>query len=227
MGPIEIFLISVGLIIVIATYVISNKFELGDNQITEEIDDKVKLLARELAKDEVERELAENIDYKLEEFEIAIDKIVNEKMMAMGEYSDNIMSNIEKNHEEVMFLYNMLNEKEAVLKDTIRDIETIKQSVKKMAVMEDAMAEAKVSVAKSRTEEKNKEQKQKEEKTHITREERNKKIINEPMLNGKINKNQEILKLSSEGMTNMEIAKQLGIGIGEVRLVIDLFRKEG
>ena len=32
-----------------------------------------------------------------------------------------------------------------------------------------------------------------------------------------------ILDLYAKGKTNIEIAKELGLGIGEVRLVIDLF----
>ena len=38
------------------------------------------------------------------------------------------------------------------------------------------------------------------------------------------NNNQKILDLYNEGKSNLEIAKELGLGIGEVRLVIDLFR---
>ena len=38
------------------------------------------------------------------------------------------------------------------------------------------------------------------------------------------NNNKEILELYNQGKTNMEIAKQLGLGIGEVKLVIDLFK---
>ena len=37
------------------------------------------------------------------------------------------------------------------------------------------------------------------------------------------NNNQMILDLYAKGKTNIEIAKELGLGIGEVRLVIDLF----
>ena len=41
---------------------------------------------------------------------------------------------------------------------------------------------------------------------------------------GKIsNNNQMILDLYAKGKSNIEIAKELGLGIGEVRLVIDLF----
>ena len=38
------------------------------------------------------------------------------------------------------------------------------------------------------------------------------------------NNNERILKLNAEGKSVVEIAKELGLGIGEVKLVIDLFR---
>ncbi len=37
------------------------------------------------------------------------------------------------------------------------------------------------------------------------------------------NSNEQILKLHREGKSNMAIAKELGLGIGEVKIVIDLF----
>ena len=36
----------------------------------------------------------------------------------------------------------------------------------------------------------------------------------------------KILKLHEEGKSNMAIAKSLGLGIGEVKLIIDLFETE-
>ena len=38
------------------------------------------------------------------------------------------------------------------------------------------------------------------------------------------NNNERILELASKGKSNVEIAKELGLGIGEVKLVIDLFK---
>ena len=38
------------------------------------------------------------------------------------------------------------------------------------------------------------------------------------------NNNEKILELNAKGKSNVEIAKELGLGIGEVKLVIDLFR---
>ena len=37
------------------------------------------------------------------------------------------------------------------------------------------------------------------------------------------NKNEMILKLHREGKSNVEVARELGLGMGEVKLVIDLF----
>ena len=38
------------------------------------------------------------------------------------------------------------------------------------------------------------------------------------------NSNERILALHKAGKSNMAIAKELGLGIGEVKLVIDLFK---
>ena len=40
------------------------------------------------------------------------------------------------------------------------------------------------------------------------------------------NNKSQILKLHEEGKSNMAIAKSLGLGIGEVKLIIDLFEAE-
>ena len=41
-----------------------------------------------------------------------------------------------------------------------------------------------------------------------------------------VNHNQMILKKYKEGKSAVEIAKELGLGVGEVKLVIGLFREE-
>ena len=44
-----------------------------------------------------------------------------------------------------------------------------------------------------------------------------------PGKTGGRNSNERILELHKAGKSNMAIAKELGLGIGEVKLVIDLF----
>ncbi len=38
--------------------------------------------------------------------------------------------------------------------------------------------------------------------------------------------NEQILELRRQGMSEVEIAKELGLGLGVIRLVIDLYEKE-
>ena len=38
------------------------------------------------------------------------------------------------------------------------------------------------------------------------------------------NNNDKILRMYKEGMSNVDIAKELGLGVGEVKLVINLFK---
>ena len=38
------------------------------------------------------------------------------------------------------------------------------------------------------------------------------------------NNNDRILRMHKEGISNVDIAKELGLGVGEVKLVINLFK---
>ena len=251
MGALEICLVIIGLIFVLCSFLFSEHLLAGDTKDDAINGVNVASVTEEIVKREVEAEVANIIDDKLDEMEVRVEKLTSEKLMAMGEFSEDIQKRISQNHEEVMFLYNMLNDKEEVLKNTIRDIEAVKASVKKMAIVNDVAndvtkkqpkvvktvkvvkAEPKQQVAKTEVPEtetadlsatqvadlyveKTEKQQKNTEQENATKE--------QPARKREIsNNNQMILKLYSQGKTNIEIAKELGLGIGEVRLVIDLF----
>ena len=217
MGAIEIFLVIAGVILVAVTYILSEKFDSGNSEIGSELGDNVKKITEQLVREEVKSELSLSIDEKVESTLIELDKLANEKIMAVGSYSDEILDKINKNHDEVMFLYNMLNEKEETLKNTIRDIEALKLSVKKMSA---EMPDLKNDTASVKMKEKVKNEPEKAAKKSDN------KIQNLNMTDSAANKNEMILRMYEEGNTDIEIAKKLGIGMGEVRLVIDLFKKD-
>lgn len=76
----------------------------------------------------------ETINYSIEKTERAMERVANEKIMAVNEYSDTVLEEINKNHKEVVFLYDMLNDKHDNLMTTINEAsqaaEEIKQTVK-------------------------------------------------------------------------------------------------
>ena len=140
--------------------------------------------------------------------------------MAVGNYSEDVLKNIEENHNEVMFLYNMLNDKETTLKNTVRDIEAVKVSVRKMAdnVENDVQGwenEIKLSQEEETVPaEDKKEQPSQENVLEMEDAEEEDQRSNK----------EKILELYRQGKSNIEIAKRLNLGVGEVNLVLGLFK---
>ena len=110
----------------------------------------------ELSKDELGRiidgaladagsKVEESIDAQIaassEKVERALEKETNEKIMAISEYSDTVMENMNKTHNEIMFLYNMLNDKHAELTGLATDLQKIAANVKSI---QEGMAKKKV-----------------------------------------------------------------------------------
>lgn len=99
----------------------------------------------------------ETIGYSIERTERAMERVANEKIMAVNEYSDTVLEEINKNHKEVTFLYDMLNDKHDTLmadigqanqaadeiRQTVRDAEiTAEETTKKAKAAEEAAEEA-------------------------------------------------------------------------------------
>jgi hypothetical protein len=211
-----------------------------------------------IIKDIIDKELAgvrrkvdeiaeESIERAKDTTERQMDRITNEKMMAINEYSDTVMTEIHKNHEEAVFLYDMLTNKHAQVKTTAAELnQTIKLSKQTQ------------SAAKAKGTDKKKEvDKQADTPTvkldfepitaEYVNEAENKDFMSEepvvrdenvtesvvPDTSGiemmfasdssEANSNEQIIKLHKAGKSNMAIARELGLGIGEVKLVIDLF----
>lgn len=68
-------------------------------------------------------------DEFLEEGKDYLSQLSNEKIMGMDEYFGPILERIEKNHEEVVFLYNMLGEKDQELKELIQHADSVRSQV--------------------------------------------------------------------------------------------------
>ena len=248
----------------------------------------------------------ETVNYAMEKTERTMDRLTNEKMMAVNEYSDTVLSEIDKNHKEVVFLYDMLNDKHENLKTTVSEVEKqaseIKQAVKdaELTALETKaeLTEAKEQAASAKEQasqavitaesagrtsaldrlkeikekkeaeeeeisfaplafEEEKPKKEKKKRTTkpkvreeaivfgdndeslnsglelIKHEDQEERLKNGPSLNlgndsvgkpmGGLNNNEKILELHNKGKSNMAIAKELGLGLGEVKLVIGLY----
>ncbi len=248
----EIGLVIIGLIIIVTSYIISGKTE--NNQNNKQNDEFMEL--KSLWTEKEEKKVRERIDSLVEErVGLAIDqtedelsRISNEKIITSNEFSEQVLEKIEQNHEEVVFLYNMLNEKEKQMKDLMKEIDTLKTGTQKTIQEYNEKEEEFVSFATmnhlktvnnlDRELEELKELNPQVNLNNITNinkensqlagimsviEEEKKDVDKEEMETGS-NRNKEILSLYKQGKSVLEISKVLDMGQGEVKLVIDLFQ---
>ncbi len=219
MGAMEVFLIITAVIVIAVSFCIKEKSDKNEDE-KKSGQDEVKAVTQEMIKEEIQNQLAMISDDMLENTEAKLDKIANQKIMAVGNYSEDVLKNIEENHNEVMFLYNMLNDKETTLKNTVRDIEAVKVSVRKMAdnVENDVQGwenEIKLSQEEETVPaEDKKEQPSQENVLEMEDAEEEDQRSNK----------EKILELYRQGKSNIEIAKRLNLGVGEVNLVLGLFK---
>ena len=274
MSGLEIALLTIGLIVIVASFVFSSK---SDGDTIHNVKD---VTFTDKQKEDIKKQIMDILDEQIEnvkeQTEISLDKLSNQKMLEMNEYSDTILQEINRNHNEVMFLYDMLNEKKKEINNTVRDMNVTKKEIeksktvpKKQTVIDsikdmsedtggfmaseellreeqkdvdtrkkdilnqlDAVVEA-VSDDVSADLEAVEKKPKKRTSTGRTAAKRMKETVKKETLREDNrdpkafetgNNNEKILQLSKEGKSNVEIAKELGLGIGEVKLVIDLFK---
>lgn len=164
----------------------------------------------------------------MEIVERALDKETNEKMRVLTEYSDTVLESINKTHNEVMFLYSMLNDKHSELTKYAGNLaqlaihlEELEQNVEK------TLAESDEIIQKAQ------EARQEQQVSATPAESVAEEVVLEPeeaepetQEEEQVNHNQLILEKYKDGKSAIEIARELGLGVGEVRLVIGLFREE-
>lgn len=124
MGTLEIVILIVGIVVCIASFVIPVKKEELSAQSREVAEAEIKaMIANELGtvKSKMEGITDETAQYAMEKAERAMERISNEKIMAVSDYSDTVLEEIHKNHQEVVFLYDMLNDKQESVKSTVAE----------------------------------------------------------------------------------------------------------
>lgn len=298
MGILEIILLAAGAVIFIASFCIPVR--------EEKLKEETKNLAAEEVKNLVAEELEtvrgrlaelseEEMRGQIEKSERSMERISNEKIMAVNEYSDTVLEEIHKNHEEVVFLYDMLKNKKTGLTESyekadqelqellqkVKDSEiTVKENLAELARRQKELEETKreralrpvpgkkpapVHGSKKAAEPERETEKEREtvpeqkmiseepdfkpfvpEKVEaVPKKPRTKKAAKKPEAetvppaeNAEVmlllsdtmeegaagNSNERILELHRAGKSNMAIARELGLGIGEVKLVIDLYK---
>lgn len=285
MGITEIVLLVAGGIVFILSFLIpSGKGEVSEQSkelAKEEIAD---LVGREMEsiRGHVDDVVEEAVTYAMEKTERSLERLSNEKIMAVNEYSDTVLKKIHENHEEAMFLYDMLSSKHTNLKDTVsavnRTVKEAEEKVSSISRMADNAAapqmqkaaegstvqltglqraaalssatsvsgalspatsvSAALSAATSMSETSVSSASMSSASMSATSMSATSMAATSiPLPAGRVsflqgkaqdgkNSNDRILELYRHGRSKVAIAKELGLGVGEVKLVIDLFQNQ-
>ena len=139
----EIVLIVAGIAAIILGYLLPAGRELDEEDkvlMEKEIRELVKREVEE-QKDTIDDMVEGSVENSLDRTERAMERISNEKMSAIGEYSDTVINDIHKNHDEVMFMYDMLNDKHKNLTSVVSEV--AKKTDEARQAVRDAEATAK------------------------------------------------------------------------------------
>ena len=133
MGAIEIILILLGIVVFIVSFLLpAGKTDSAAGAATVSEEDIHNMLEKEVTgvRSQISEIADETITYSMEKTERSMERLTNEKMMAINEYSDTVLSEINKNHKEVVFLYDMLNDKHDNLLSTVSEASKTASEIK-------------------------------------------------------------------------------------------------
>ena len=231
MTGLQIAMIMIGIVCLIGSFFVSEKLskadleemkKMSDEEIKDIIDSKMQEAASQ-----IDERLQEKVDLATAQMERSGEKETNEKIMAISEYSDTVLSSMNKSHDEIVFLYDMLNEKQERVTELMKEL-TLMQSA--VAQMEETLDDKLLKTGVSMEEEAEVLQQENpdaiEPKQTLEEAFRTQVSSNDAGLDEEPQQNEQILSLYREGMSEVDIAKQLGRGLGEIKLVLGLFGEE-
>ena len=252
-----ILLVAGGLIFILSFFIPDIKYAAGSSSRFSESEIR-ELVSRELEsmKSHVDEMAEESVAETMEKTERALERLSNEKIMAVNEYSDTVLTEIHKNHEEAVFLYDMLNQKYTALKNTLADVNSAVKEAETSARYLQRLKEETGGImgeaSGNRVDEGfPKLESEQGRNSNVGIEAGGKRVLEadagkttvlQPLTgnsavnldleeeqadsNPECNHNDKILQLYKQGKSAVVIARELGLGIGEVKLVIDLFRNQ-
>lgn len=296
MDIIVIICLIIGVGCIGASFFIKEKADI-DNHEKEKIAEEIR--GRALSEDSIKKvmtrvekgfsdKLSAISEDKLGGFADKMSEIANDKMLAINDMSGQLMEKIEQNHKEVIFLYDMLNEKSDYLKDFSAKIDGLRHELEReeerikalnndiddklvkvkevrqtviakpgnpVAAKQEKSQRVPTGIEQARAavkpdevpaQAKNLVKMKKEvedipsdindifeaDERDIFKDAEVPEITEEideidlsPEITEELSTNDKILKMHSEGKSVMEISKELGMGQGEVQLILGLYGK--
>ncbi len=229
MTGVEAVLLLIGVVFLVGSFFVTEKLSPADvNKVAELSEDELCMIVDrelEVAKAKVSDMVDDAMDLTVDQVQRTMERDTNEKIMAISEYSDSVMEKLEKMNHEVTFLYSMLGDKHTQLNETIDELQALigdYQSLREQSAAEqrtvipvvEEPAAVPVQTAVVQGEEA-------VEEVPPAEEEPEEQPEPEP-----VSVREQILERYHAGEDLTDIARNLGLGFGEVKLIIELYRGE-
>lgn len=137
MEILEIVLILLGIVVFVGSFLLPAGRNVENLESAKVIEESVReMVGKEVdgVRSQISDMVNETINYSVEKTERSMERLTNEKMLAVNEYSDTVLEEINKNHQEVVFLYDMLNNKHESLTATVGEAARVAGEVKQTAM---------------------------------------------------------------------------------------------
>lgn len=243
----EIIILILGFVLLVCSFF----FGEGKNQTESlDLDEEIKKIkeAAVYQEEEVRRKLDELLanasEKALADVEDKLAQVSNDKIMAVDEFSNQVLEKIENNNQEIIFLYDMLQKKEEEMKSTMNKMEQMRRENKELFDRIEELKQAKARVSSRNAAKKQGELPQMEdqiskagaqpgkEQTAVNTAEEKTEEPEEELIEAaetpedKLEKQEKVLALYAEEKSIKEISKMLSMGQGAVKLIIDLYGKK-
>lgn len=266
MTAVEVVLILIGVVFLLGSFFVTERLTPTEiSRVAELSEDQLRIvMEREMgvASAKISDMVDNTVDLSVDKVQRSMEKVSNEKIMAISEYSDSVMEKLKKINNEVTFLYSMLGDKHNELNECMEQLNGL--LLECQALREDALqkqAEAKLAqrqyqtmqnarpslqetrfrleepaVAGSKPEAARQEQQdleaafdkaiQVESASEATMRQAAQKMEEVGQERSKDSIRDEVLERFSAGEDLRGIARSMGLGFGEVKLIVELYKGE-
>jgi len=226
MTAVEVVLILIGVVFLICSFFITEKLSPSEiSRVSELSAEELRIVMdRELgtAGAKISDMVDNAVDLSMDQIQRTMERDCNEKIMAISEYSNSAMEQLKKINNEVTFLYSMLGDKHKELSESMKQLQELLaeyEELKSRPVptqapvviekQEETPAEAVQTQAQAPEAENAQESTQEEEP---------------PETEEKLSAREEVLERYRAGEELKDIARDMNLGYGEVKLIVELYK---
>lgn len=237
MTAIEVALLLIGVVFILGSFFVMEKLSPQElSRVAELSEDELRMVMdRELAAAgaKISDMADEAVDLSMNQIQRTMEKDTNEKIMAISEYSDSVMEKLQKFNNEVTFLYSMLGDKHAELNESMAQLNDL--------ILSCQSAQAQVVALQQQYQEQHirpvcqtEPPEPDNDPDDVEYARQPERVPDQPEADQmepeseerSITVKEQILGRYRAGEKLKDIARDLGLGFGEVKLIVELYKGE-